>query len=150
MILRRDRGMLAVLIILDVAFHAGRTSTVSAGRHRRTPPAWLAAASSRCCRTSLARACWRASAVRAAGYRLGRPRRDIHLDEVVRTALCEDHPAEDGPKGDLLEKVVLPLWGDLDRDLASRLRGLSLEDLVRRAEGAGLARPLSEPITFSI
>ena len=30
MIVRRDRGMLAVLIMLDVAFHAGRTSTVSA------------------------------------------------------------------------------------------------------------------------
>ncbi len=149
MIVRRDRGMLAVLIILDVAFHAGRTSTVSAadiaeraGLARRGIEPLLQTLS----RSGLL------ESIRGprGGYRLGRPRRDIHLDEVVRTALCEDHPAEDGPKGDLLEKVVSPLWGDLDRELATRLRGLTLEDLVRRAEGAGLARPLSEPITFSI
>ncbi len=149
MIVRRDRGMLAVLIILDVAFHAGRTSTVSAadiaeraGLARRGIEPLLQTLS----RSGLL------ESIRGprGGYRLGRPRRDIHLDEVVRTALCEDHPAEDGPKGDLLEKVVSPLWSDLDRDLAIRLRGLTLEDLVRRAEAAGLARPLSEPITFSI
>ncbi len=149
MILRRDRGMLAVLIILDVAFHAGRTSTVSAADIAER--AGLARRGIEPLLQNLSRSGLLES-IRGprGGYRLGRPRRDIHLDEVVRTALCEDHPAEDGPKGDLLEKVVLPLWGDLDRDLATRLRGLTLEDLVRRAEGAGLARPLSEPITFSI
>ena len=30
MLLRRDRAMIAVLIMLDVAFHAGRAGTVSA------------------------------------------------------------------------------------------------------------------------
>ena len=149
MILRRDRSMLAVLIILDVAFHAGRTSTVSAADIAER--AGLARRGIEPLLQNLSRSGLLES-IRGprGGYRLGRPRRDIHLDEVVRTALCEDHPAEDGPKGDLLEKVVLPLWSDLDRDLATRLRGLTLEDLIRRAEGAGLARPLSEPITFSI
>ena len=141
--------MLAVLIILDVAFHAGRTSTVSAADIAER--AGLARRGIEPLLQNLSRSGLLES-IRGprGGYRLGRPRRDIHLDDVIRTALCEDHPAEDGPKGDLLEKVVSPLWGELDRDLATRLHGLTLEDLVRRAENAGLARPLSEPITFSI
>ena len=148
MILRRDRGMLAVLIILDVAFHAGRTSTVSAADIAER--AGLARRGIEPLLQNLSRSGLLES-IRGprGGYRLGRPRRDIHLDEVVRIA-CEDHPVEDGPKGDLLERVVSPLWCDLDRDLIARLRNLTLEDLVRRAEGAGLARPMSEPITFSI
>ncbi len=46
--------------------------------------------------------------------------------------------------------MIDPLWSELDRELAKRLHGLTLEDLIRRAEAAGLARPLAEPITFSI
>ena len=46
--------------------------------------------------------------------------------------------------------VVEPLWPELDQELAARLNGLTLEDMIRRAEAAGMARPLAEPITFSI
>jgi Rrf2 family protein len=149
MIVRRDRGMLAVLIILDVAFHAGRTSTVSAadiaeraGLARRGIEPLLQTLS----RSGLL------ESVRGprGGYRLGRPRRDIHIDEVMRTALSDDAATEDGPHGDLLDKVVDPLWSELDREFAKRLNGVTVEDLVRRAEAAGLARPAAEPITFSI
>lgn len=149
MIVRRDRGMLAVLIVLDVAFHAGRTSTVSAadiaeraGLARRGIEPLLQTLS----RSGLL------ESIRGprGGYRLGRPRRDIHLDEVVRTALYEDTTTEDGPTGSLQTKVIEPLWTDFDSEFAARLHSLSLEDLIRRAEAAGLARPLAEPITFSI
>ncbi len=149
MIVRRDRGMLAVLIILDVAFHAGRTNTVSAadiadraGLARRGIEPLLQTLS----RSGLL------ESIRGprGGYRLGRPRRDIRLDEVMRVALSDDTAGEDGPKGELLEKVIDPLWSDLDREFAARLHGLTIEDLIRRAEASGLARPLAEPITFSI
>jgi Rrf2 family protein len=149
MIVRRDRGMLAVLIVLDVAFHAGRTSTVSAadiaeraGLARRGIEPLLQTLS----RSGLL------ESIRGprGGYRLGRPRRDIHLDDVVRTAISEDTAAEDGPGGELQERVIDPLWADLDRDFAARLQGLTVDDLVKRAEAAGLERPLAEPITFSI
>jgi DNA-binding IscR family transcriptional regulator len=46
--------------------------------------------------------------------------------------------------------VVDPLWQELDDELAKRLRGITLEDLIRRAEASGMARPLAEPISFSI
>ncbi len=146
---RRDRGMLAVLIVVDVAFHAGRTGTVSAadladraGLARRGIEPLLQTLS----RSGLL------ESVRGprGGYRLGRPRRDIRLDEVMRTALSEDAGTEDGPHGALMDKVVDPLWAEFDCAFAARLAGLTVEDLVRRAESAGLARPVAEPITFSI
>ena len=121
MIVRRDRGMLAVLIILDVAFHAGRTSTVSAadiadraGLARRGIEPLLQTLS----RSGLL------ESIRGprGGYRLGRPRRDIHLDEVMRIALSEDPLPEEGPNGELQSKVIDPLWTDLDRDFGCHLR----------------------------
>ncbi len=150
MIVRRDRGMLAVTIMLDVAFHAGRTSTVSAadiaeraGLARRGIEPLLQTLS----RSGLL------ESIRGprGGYRLGRPRRDIHLDDIVRTALDEDTAtAEDGPSGAMQSAVVDPLWQELDGELTQRLRGLTLEDLIRRAEAKGMTRPLAEPISFSI
>lgn len=149
MILRRDRGMLAVLIMLDVAFHAGRANTVSAadladraGLARRGIEPLLQTLS----RSGLL------DSVRGprGGYRLGRPRRDIRLDEIVRTALSDSPAGDDGATGDLLARVVDPLWTELDRDLCARLGALTLEDLIRRAEAAGLVRPTAEPISFSI
>lgn len=149
MIIRRDRGMLALLIMLDVAFHAGRTSTVSAadiadraGLARRGIEPLLQTLS----RSGLL------ESIRGprGGYRLGRPRRDIHLDEVVRTAISDDGAAEDGPAGDLQRLVVEPLWMELDGEATAKLHGLTLEDLIRRGEAAGLERPNAEPIIFSI
>ena len=149
MLIRRDRGMLAVLIMLDVAFHAGRTTTVSAadiaeraGLARRGIEPLLQALS----RSGLL------ESIRGprGGYRLGRPRRDIHLDDVMRIALSDETPNEDGPTGDLQQKVIEPVWSGLDDAFAHHLHTLTLDDLIRRAEAAGLARPLAEPITFSI
>jgi Rrf2 family protein len=149
MIVRRDRGMLAVLIMLDVAFHAGRTSTVSAadiaeraGLARRGIEPLLQTLS----RSGLL------ESIRGprGGYRLGRPRRDIHLDEVIRIAVSEDATQEDGPAGELQDKVVGPLWSELERKLAEQLHGITVDDLVKRAEAAGMSRPLAEPISFSI
>ncbi len=148
-IVRRDRFMLAVLIMLDVAFHAGRTSTVSAadiaeraGLARRGIEPTLQALS----RSGLL------ESVRGpkGGYRLGRPKRDIALDEIVRAAHCDEPTAEDGPQGALQTRVIDPLWAELETTLADRLSGLSLDQLVRRATATGLKRPQTDPITFSI
>jgi Rrf2 family iron-sulfur cluster assembly transcriptional regulator len=150
MFVRRDRCMLAVLIMLDVAFHAGRTNAVSAADiadranlARRGIEPLLQALS----RSGLL------ESIRGprGGYRLGRPRRDISLEEVVRIALADDVAAtDDGPAGELQSLVVEKLWGDLDEGVMAGLRKTSLDELVRRAEAAGLERPLAEPITFSI
>ena len=149
MLLRRDRAMTAVLIMLDVAFHAGRAGTVSAadiaeraGLARRGIEPLLQTLS----RSSLL------ESVRGprGGYRLGRPRRDIRLSEIVEIATREEPGCEDGAAGELLSRVVDPVWRELDGALQARLHALSLDDLIRRAEAAGLRRPLAEPISFSI
>ena len=149
MLLRRDRAMVAVTIMLDVAFHAGRTATVSAadiaervGLARRGMEPLL---------QSLSRAGLLES-VRGprGGYRLGRPRRDILASDIVAIATAEDCEPADGPAGRLQELVVDRLWLELDEQVTARLAGLSLDDLLRRAAEAGLRRPATEPITFAI
>jgi Rrf2 family protein len=150
MLIRRDRGMLAVAVMLDVAFHSGRTTAVSAaeiagrlGLARRGMEPLLQALS----RAGLL------DSVRGphGGYRLGRPRRDIRLAEVVAAAAGEGavQPAE-GPGGRLQERVVDPLWDELEAGARDRLAALTLEDLLQRAATAGLRRPAGEPISFTI
>ena len=150
MLIRRDRGMLAVAVMLDVAFHGGRTATVSAaeiadrlGLARRGMEPLLQALSRGGLLESLRGP--------RGGYRLGRPRRDIRLSEVVAAAVSEGEaePSE-GPSGRLQEQVVDVLWSELETTARDRLGALTLDDLLRRAAAAGLRRPTNEPITFAI
>jgi Rrf2 family transcriptional regulator, iron-sulfur cluster assembly transcription factor len=149
MLLRRDRAVTAVLVMLDVSFHAGRAGTVSAGDiaersglARRGLEPLLQVLS----RSGLL------ESVRGprGGYRLGRPRRAISLLDIVTVATADENAQEEGPRGRLQESVVEPVWGELEQGLSEQLGKLTLEDLVRRAEAAGLRRPAAEPITFAI
>ncbi|MDE7546520.1 Rrf2 family transcriptional regulator [Acetobacter fabarum] len=149
MILRRDRAMTAVLIMLDVAFHAGRSNAVSAadiaersGLARRGIEPLLQALS----RSGLL------ESIRGprGGYRLGRPRRDVTLVSIIEALLNDDPEGGDGPQGPLFHKVIEPCWSGFDVMLTKEMRQTTLDELVRQAEDAGLKRPQSEPITFSI
>jgi Rrf2 family iron-sulfur cluster assembly transcriptional regulator len=149
MLIRRDRVMLAVTIMLDVAFHGGRSTTVSAadlanrvGLARRGMEPLL---------QTLSRAGLLES-VRGprGGYRLGRPRRDIKLSEILAAVGADDSPAEAGPSGKLQTLVVDRVWSELEDDARARFGKLTLEDMTRRAQEAGLRRPTSEPISFVI
>jgi Rrf2 family protein len=149
MLIRRDRAMTAVTVMLDVAFHGGRMATVSAadiaerlGMARRGMEPLLQALS----RAGLL------ESVRGprGGYRLGRPRRDIQLSEIVVAAVADDAEGGDGPHGRLQEAVTDRLWQELESDLQSRLESLTLDDLIRRAASAGIRRPTAEPISFAI
>ena len=145
--------MMAVTIMLDVAFHGGRTATVSAadlaerlGMARRGMEPLL---------QSLSRA-GLLDSVRGprGGYRLGRPRRDIRLSEIVDVAVAggasEASDGADGPIGALQSEVIDPLWNEIDAAARAQLGALTLEDLLKRAAAAGLRRPTAEPISFAI
>jgi Rrf2 family protein len=148
-IVQRARAMTAVSAMLDVAFHAGRSSTVNAadiaerlGLARRGMEPLLQALS----RSGLL------ESVRGpkGGYRLARAPRDIRLSEIVTSAQTDDEEAAQGPVGRLQAAVVDRLWGELEEAMREKLHALTLDDLLRRAAAAGLRRAPAEPITFSI
>ena len=149
MLIRRDRAMTAVTIMLDVAFHAGRSETVSAGDLAER--LGLARRGMEPLLQTLSRAGLLES-VRGprGGYRLGRPRREIRLAEIVAIATTDDQPTQDGPTGRLQTAVTDRLWSDLEDAARNLLGTLTLEDLIRRAQAAGLKRPAAEPIMFAI
>ncbi len=149
MLIRRDRGLVAVSVMLDVAFHGGRAATVSAadiaerlGLARRGMEPLL---------QTLSRAGLLES-VRGprGGYRLGRPRRDISLADIVAVAVADDAEPTDGPTGRLQALVIDRLWGELEEQARAQLAALTLDDLIRRAAAAGMRRPAAEPISFAI
>ena len=148
MLLRRDRAITAIAIVLDVAFHAGHGASVSAaeiaerlGLARRGIEPVLQALT----RTGML------DSVRGprGGYRLGRPRRDLRLLDVV-DAIQDQDPAPAVLAGRLQDAVLLPLWAELEASSRERLTVLTIDDLLKRAVGAGLQRPPSTPVNFAI
>ncbi|WP_376100111.1 RrF2 family transcriptional regulator [Roseomonas sp. CCTCC AB2023176] len=151
-LLRHDRALTAVSVLLDVAFHAGRGGQVVGGAEvaerlgaarRGIEPVFQALS-----RAGLL------DSVRGprGGYRLGRRARDIRLSEVVAAVADGAEPPDPagGFDGPLHGKVVAPLWADLDAALRERLEALTLDDLLKRAATAGLTRPATEPVNFAI
>ena len=151
MLLRRERAMTGIAIMLDVAFHANRTETVNAadiadrlGQARRGIEPVLQA---------LSRAGLLVS-VRGprGGYRLARPSRDLLLAEIIAAAFAEDPPT--GPEllagGSLHNLVVRPLWMEMEQLCRDHLSQISLADLVKRAAAAGVRRQALEPLNFVI
>lgn len=144
--------MTAVSIVLDVAFHAGRGATVPAGdiadrlgEARRGIEPVLQALS-------------RAGILGSTrgpkgGYRLGRAARDITLSEVVAAVTAPEPGAEEvpeAPPSPLQEKVIRPLWEELETTMLGALGGLTMAELLRRAAVAGLRRPTPEALNFAI
>jgi Rrf2 family protein len=149
MMIRRDRAMVAITLVLDVAFHAGRDTPVSAsdiadrlGSARRGLEPLLQALTRGNLLESLRGP--------KGGYRLGNPARSIRLLDIVAVALASEAEPTDGPGGKLQTAVLDPLWDELDEAASERLGALTVEDLLKRAVKAGLRRPAVEPISYVI
>jgi Rrf2 family protein len=149
MLLKRDRALMAVDIVLDVAFHAGRGAEATGaadiaerlGAQRRGIEPLLQALT----RAGLL------DSTRGprGGYRLARAPRAIPLVDIVE-ALRDPEDAIPAPAGLLGAAVTWPLWAELDGLLQERLALLTVGDLLRRATQAGLRRPQTEPLDFAI
>lgn len=148
MLLRQDRGLLALDIALDIAFHAGRGGEVTGaaeiaerlGAARRGIEPLL---------QSMVRA-GLLDSLRGprGGYRMARAPREVPLAEII-AAVTEEEP-DAAPPGKLASVVTAPLWRELEAATAERLAALTLEDLLKRAAAAGLRRPVTEPLHFVI
>lgn len=150
MLLRQDRAMTAIAVMLDVAFHAGSGGEVTGGAEvaerlgaarRGIEPVFQALS-----RAGLL------DSLRGpkGGYRLGRRPREIRLMEVVAAVTEMPDQASGDLAGKLQAAVVGPLWRELEEALRDQLGGLTLDDLLKRAQAAGLKRPTTEPLNFTI
>lgn len=141
--------MVALAIVLDIAFHSGGDAVVSAaeladrtGMARRTLEPLLQALSREGVLES--------TRGPHGGYRLGRPARLIRLTDVIVVALSSLEESAPDLTGRLQRAVVDPLWAELDATLQAQLDGTTVEDLLRRAAKAGLRKPVSDPLNFAI
>ena len=146
---RRDRGMVALAIVLDVAFHIGGETVVNAaelaertGMARRTLEPLLQALS----RERLL------DSTRGphGGYRLGRPARLIKVSEAITVGLNSLEESVHDLSGQLHRMVIEPLWGEFDAVLLALADSLTIEDLLKRAAKSGLRKPVTEPLNFVI
>lgn len=87
------------------------------------------------------------------GYVLARERRRISVGDIVQAiqALDRDSAEDVGEsRSDLGQRIVRPLWAEIEADLLTRLEAITLEDLCRRARSAGIRVQGRDPSDFSI
>jgi Rrf2 family iron-sulfur cluster assembly transcriptional regulator len=141
--------MVALAIVLDVAFHSGGETVVNAaelaertGMARRTLEPLLQALS----RERLL------DSTRGphGGYRLGRPARLIKVSEAITVGLNSLEESVHDLSGRLHRMVIEPLWAEFDAALLALAESLTVEDLLKRAAKAGLRKPVNDPLNFVI
>lgn len=87
------------------------------------------------------------------GYCLARERRRITVGEVVRVVNdldADGDPFADKARSELADKIVHPLWRQVERDVMERLDAISIEDLCRRAHAKGIERQARDRPHFDI
>jgi Rrf2 family protein len=75
------------------------------------------------------------------GYRMAKERRRVSVGEVVRVVQRLEEGVPEGPLGSaspLGRKVIGPFWAELETDTMKRLDGVTIDDLCRQAEKAGV------------
>lgn len=141
----RERTAIALVIMLDVAFHGATERPVStieiAGRSS------LARRGLEPILQSLARA-GLLQGVRGphGGYRLAMPAREILLADICRIAMHDSPHAVDRRQGALFNTVIRPFLDQMDGLLVHEYSKLTLQDFVRQAEMRGLDRPQTGPL----
>lgn len=87
------------------------------------------------------------------GYRLARERRLVTVGEIVRIVRGMEgaiDPAEEAAGSELGQRIVRPIWQDLQEECMRRLDGVTVDDLCRRARDEGIAREGAEVPDYSI
>ena len=86
------------------------------------------------------------------GYRLARERRRISVGEIVRRVneIEGVDAAAEPPDSAIARAVVRPLWNDLQERFMQELDQITVEDLCRRAQAAGIDSAGADRLDFSI
>lgn len=131
MSLLSHKGLLAITAVVDVALYAqGRPVSAKALAARNTlPPRHL---------EPILQALVRAGILKGirgprGGYELGRERRRISAEDILRATQILDDTDNNCSDSQLLNGVVLPTVTQAEKTFASALSRISVEDLVLRA-----------------
>ncbi len=85
------------------------------------------------------------------GYVLARERRKISLGDVLRVVNDMDSDEDDSAsKAELAQKVVNPIWMQVQEDILARFDEMTMEDLCREAELKGVKRAGEDAVSFTI
>ncbi len=87
------------------------------------------------------------------GYNLARERRRITVGEIVRVVRkmeSSEDPLSSETGSALGDRVIRPMWADLQEDFMDRLDEISIEDLCQRANRAGIESEGRRNIDFAI
>lgn len=150
MMLLSKRALLAVAAVVDVAMHA-RPAPVAAkalaSRHN-LPPRHL---------ETLLQSLVRANILKGVrgpkgGYELARERRRISMGEIVRVAILseesEDVTAANSSK--LIVAVVAPMVVEAGESLMAALDAVTVDELCKRSEQAGVFEGAAGAVDFTI
>jgi len=143
--------MFAIEAVLDIAYHAGSAPVQSREITRRQgiPRRYLEQALQHLVRQGLL------ISVRGprGGYRLARERRRISVGDIVR-AVREMDSGEVQDTGvcgsELGQRVVRPLWTELQNDIMARLDHVTIDDLCTQAKEADIASSAERRLDFAI
>lgn len=145
------KTLFAIEAVLDIAYHAGSEPVQSREITRRQgiPRRYLEQALQNLVRHGLL------VGVRGprGGYRLAKERRRITVGDIIRVIrqveTAED-PLQEESGSQLAQRVVRPLWLELQGTLMDRLDQVTIDDLCVRANGAGIASEGRTNLDFSI
>lgn len=141
----------AVEAVVDIAYHSGDGLVQSAEITRRQgiPRRYLEQVLQHLVRSDIL------SGVRGprGGYRLARERRRITMGDIFRVVsemeqAGDADAANDG--SEIAQKVVRPIWSELEQSCMERLDSLTVEDLCRDARAAGIVSERQPPPDFVI
>jgi len=150
--LRLSKKMLfAIEAVADIAFHAAGQPVQSRDITERQgiPRRYLEQALQHLVRADIL------TGIRGprGGYNLARERRRITVGEIVRVVRkmeSSEDPLSSETGSALGDRVIRPMWADLQEDFMDRLDEISIEDLCQRANRAGIESEGRRHIDFAI
>ena len=150
--LRLSKKMLfAIEAVADIAFHAAGQTVQSRDITERQgiPRRYLEQALQHLVRADIL------TGIRGprGGYNLARERRRITVGEIVRVVRkmeSSEDPLSSETGAALGDRVIRPMWADLQEDFMDRLDEISVEDLCQRANRAGIESEGRRNIDFAI
>lgn len=137
--------------VVDIAYHAGSEPVQSREitRRQEIPRRYLEQALQQLVRAGIL------TGIRGprGGYRLARERRRISIGDVVRVVhgMDDADAAENDEVGSkLAERVIHPMWHELQTEIMDRLDAVSIDDLCIRADRVGVVSEGRLNLDFTI